>query len=206
MSVQFAGSHQHIFRRRSADMPDQFGPALSEKTMQIIRWTEKLKNPISPSRLESRSSNSQKKTLEEQLFDAVSRAMIAIASVGMHLDKQWREMLIAQINGLHDLAEWYKGDEPLGESSFRTFLKAILQIKPERRPGLGLSSEGNLIAAWTRGRNQLTIEFLRDDRVRWVINRSHDGESERFAAMISVSRLLSVLQPHDPGYWFFGEG
>lgn len=171
--------------------------------MQIVRWAEDLENPVSPSRYTSDLEKGG--TLEERLFNAVARAMIALASVGMHLDKNWREMLFRQLNSLHDAAEWYEGDEPLREASFRTFLKAILQIRPKRRPGLGLSSAGNLIAAWTRGRDQLTIEFLPHDKVRWVLSRHYDDEPERFAASISVARLIHALQPYDLGHWFSGE-
>jgi hypothetical protein len=89
------------------------------------------------------------------------------------------------------------------DPSRETFLKAILTIKAERRPGLGLSPTGNLIAAWTTARDRLTIEFLPNDRVRWVLARYRDtDEPARFAGQTDVSELVDGLAPHPPEHWF----
>jgi hypothetical protein len=124
----------------------------------------------------------------------------------MHLDRAWRDNLFRQLDSLHDVGEWEETDQPLQQSSFATFLKAIMTIDPQRRPGLGLSQSGHLIAAWTSGRDRLTIEFLPNDWVRWVLARYMDEEPDRFAAQIPVSRLARVLAPHEPEHWFHEGG
>lgn len=171
----------------------------SENTRLIERRVSELLIPPSPASL---TSLLDERPLEERLFDATASVKILTAQVAMHLEREWRDKLFRQLDSLHDPAEWEPEDEPIQQASFATFLKAIVQIKPQRRPGLGLSHGGHLIAAWTTGRDRLTIEFLPNDRVRWVLARYRDDESEHFAGQTAVSRLAEGLAPYDPGYWF----
>jgi hypothetical protein len=121
----------------------------------------------------------------------------------MHLDREWRDKLFYQLDSLHDPAEWEVEDEPIQQASFATFLKAIILIKPTCRPGLGLSYRGHLIAVWTTDTDRLTIEFLPDDRVHWVLTQSHNDELETFSGQTAVSRLIKGLEPYNPEHWFF---
>lgn len=172
---------------------------LSSETRNIERHISGLLNPQSPASLHSRDDE---KSIEERLFEATANVKILTSQVAMHLDSVWREKLFRQIDSLHDADEWDPADTPIRKSSFNTFLKAIFLIKPQRLPGLGLSHGGALIAAWTTGENRLTIEFLAHDRVRWVISRRHNNESEQYAGHTSVGRLFEGLQPHHPEEWF----
>jgi hypothetical protein len=161
--------------------------------------------------LRSKSSTSEANIIRhhsvaERLFDALSRVKRLTAMVAMHLDAAWRKSLFSQLDGLHDPTEWELDDEPIREASFATFLKAIVEIKPERRPGLGLSKAGHLVAAWTTGRERLTIEFLPNDQVRWVLSRYYDDEEPvRIAGQMAVSRLVDQLAPYEPARWFCRE-
>lgn len=179
--------------------------AFSAETNQIARLVAGLQNQPSPASLRSEPRLAPgEQPLETRLFDALAAVKILTAQVAMHLDGEWRTKLFAQLDSLHDPEEWEAGDEPINQSSFQTFLKAFLAIKPARRPGLGLSHTGNLIAAWTTGRDRLTIEFLPEDRVRWVLAQYRDeGEPDRFAGQVEVSRLVQGLAPHHPKHWFF---
>ncbi|HLE62348.1 MAG TPA: hypothetical protein VI750_04370, partial [Pyrinomonadaceae bacterium] len=170
----------------------------SEETKLIERRINELRNPASPASLFA----SAEKSLEERLFDATASVKILTAQVAMHLDREWRNKLFAQLDSLHDLEEWDPDDEPIQIGSFATFLKAMVQIKPQRRPGLGLSHNGYLVAAWTVGKDRLTIEFLQNDRVRWVLARYTGDDVERFAGQTSVSRLIDGLAPYRPDAWF----
>ncbi len=164
-----------------------------------------LDNPKSPSALLPIVINDaeQPRTIEERLFDATASVKIFTSKVAMHLDKAWRDKLFQQLDSLHDPDEWESGDEPVQQDSFATFIKAIILIRPTVRPGLGLSHGGHLIAAWTSGKNRLTVEFLSNDRVRWVASRYPDGELEQFAGQTQVSRLLISLEPYSPEEWLF---
>jgi hypothetical protein len=175
--------------------------ALSADTNRIAEWADGLRRP-SPAAQTTTPKEGQ--PLEVRVFDALARAKVLTSHVAMHLEQQLRERLFKQLDSLHDMGEWEDGDEPVNQSSFQTFLKAILTIKPARRPGLGLSQTGNLIAAWTIARDRLTIEFLPHDRVSWVLAR-HDGdtgEPSRFAGQTNVSELVEGLEPHHPEHWF----
>lgn len=164
-----------------------------------------LHNPTSPASLSPVpvADNSGAKSIDEQLFDATANVKILTSQVAMHLDREWRERLFQQLDSLHDPEEWEAEDKPIQQSSFATFLKAICQIKPTVRPGLGLSHGGQLVAAWTSGKNRLTIEFMPNDRVRWVVSRYPDGELEQFAGQTMVSRLMVGLRPYSPEEWLF---
>jgi hypothetical protein len=176
--------------------------AFSSETREISHRVHALQNRPSPASLPEARFETDSRSLQELLFDAVAGAKILTSQVAMHLDKDWRQRLFSQLETLHDLAEWEEGDQAIQQSSFSTFLKAILSILPARRPGLGQSSAGHLIAAWTMGEDRLTIEFMPSDRVRWVLSRYFDGEPERFAGETSVSRLINGLAGHHPEHWF----
>ncbi len=146
---------------------------------------------------------SASRQLEEVLFDATSSVKIAMSQVAMHVDRQFRNKLFSQIDTLHDLDEWDEDDNPINKDSFLTFIKGILNINPSKLPGLGLSHDGNLIAAWIQGKNRLILEFLPDNnRVEWVVSRYFDEELDRATGKTPVLRLLDCLAPYDPEIWF----
>lgn len=175
-----------------------YSSAFSEEIQLIERRISELRNPASPASLFAVAE----KSLEERLFDATASVKILTAQVAMHLDREWRNKLFAQLDSLHDLEEWDPDDEPIQTGSFATFLKAMVQIKPRRRPGLGLAHSGHLVAAWMADKDRLTIEFLQNDRVRWVLARYTGDDVERFAGQTSVSRLIDGLAPYSPDDWF----
>lgn len=173
----------------------------SRDTNTIANRVTALRNPISPASIALTHNN---KSINEQLFDATSGVKILTSQVAMHLDSTFREKLFAQIDYLHDHDDWDPEDKPVQNASFTTFLRTILYIKPKRYPGLGLSYTGNVIAAWTTGKDRLTIEFLPDDQVKWVLSKHYsNGEVERSASQSSVLRILECLAPYNPENWLF---
>jgi hypothetical protein len=178
-------------------------PAFSEGTREIVQHVQTLQSPASPASLHpQRDERPDKRPLQERLFDALREVKILTSQVAMHMDKEWRDKLFYQLDALHDPAEWEGDDQPIRKSSFETFLKAMLSISPERRPGLGLSHAGHLIAAWTTDEDRLTIEFLPNDRVRWVLSRHSNGEIERYAGDTGVSSLAAGLSKYHTERWF----
>jgi hypothetical protein len=178
-------------------------PALSAETNIIAKWVDELRRP-SPASL---APQTEGQALEIRVFDALAGAKVSTAQVAMHFEQDLRDRLFRQLDSLHETDQWEEGDEPLDQSSFQTFLKAILTVRPERRPGLGLSQTGNLIAAWTTARDRLTIEFLPNDRVSWVLARYDDtDEPARYAGQTNVTELVEGLAPHRPEHWFSHAG
>jgi hypothetical protein len=196
----------NAFNESSLNPISQLAPGLalyeaaySKETLEMTQRIGDLRSPPSPASLTSTTAG---QSLEERLFDATANVKILTSQIAMHLDRDWRNRLFRQLDSLHDPKEWEREDEPIQQASFATFLKAIVSIKPARRPGLGLSHTGNLIAAWTVSSERLTIEFLQNDRVRWVIGRLRDNEPEQIAGHTHVSRLNDSLEPYEPSTWF----
>jgi hypothetical protein len=142
------------------------------------------------------------KNLDEQLYDALAAFKIHTASVAMHLDPEWRNRLFSQLNNLLGAEDWQPDDSPPSLASFSTFLRMLVLLRPVRRPGLGATSDGLLIAAWTHGEDRLTVECLPQDIARWNLALTIEGERERAAAITPVGRLNEVLRPYAPQRWF----
>ena len=155
---------------------------------------------VSPKRL--MPPISEMKSLAEKLFDAVSDVKVMTSQVAMHLDHDWRAMLFKQLDLLLDVEGWHEDDKPLQAGSYATFLRMVLAYGPMRRPGLGVSDDGNLIGAWTNGSDRLTLEFLPGDVIRWVLSCEIDGELEHAAGDNPVGRMQEVLHPYKPIRWF----
>lgn len=188
-------SQAPIYSQLAAELPQY----MSAQTQEIESRIQQLRSPVAPS---MRPLQEHAKSLEEKLFDATAGVKVMTSQVAMYLDSQWRSKLFKQIDFLHDVDEWEQGDTPLQRESFATFLKAICELKPKTRPGLGLTSSGQLIAAWTAGSSRLTIEFLGNNRVKWVISRMIDDEIEHYVGDTTVNRLAVGLEPHHTEEWF----
>jgi hypothetical protein len=174
----------------------------SDEYVQIMEGIDKLKNkpPLSSKIVPLQPT----KKMGEILYDSRSNAKILASNVAVLLDPSYKAKLFAQIDYLHDFEDWDSQDRPLQAASFSTFLKTILFIKPTRYPGLGLSYKGNLIAAWTLDKNDLTIEFLANDKLKVVLSKQFDNDqTESSAFECPVSRLLKCLTPWDPEIWFY---
>jgi hypothetical protein len=142
------------------------------------------------------------RSLEEQLYDALAAFKVQTAQVAMHLDRDWRTRLFRQLDSLLSQDDWQLDDAPPLLSSFSTFLRMLTLLRPGRRPGLGATHDGYLIATWTVGDDRLTIECLPKDFVRWHLSVTIEGDRERAAAETPLPRLLQVLQPFGPSRWF----
>ncbi|HME27042.1 MAG TPA: hypothetical protein VKI44_37935 [Acetobacteraceae bacterium] len=175
---------------------------VSDGTQQRMKSLQNLKLQPSPGSVVLRPAPEM--PLEEQLYDALARVKVLTSAVAMHLDRTWRGRLFQQLDALHDTAEWEPGDAPVQEASFATFLRTIIALDPDRRPGLGLTCAGHLIGAWTVGRDRLTLEFLPNGNIQWLLSCYDDEQVERAAGEASVGRLPAVLAPYRPARWFGG--
>jgi hypothetical protein len=142
------------------------------------------------------------KSLEERLYDSLAEFKVRTALVAMHLDHNWRSRLFRQLDSLLASADWEVEDQPPTLASYSTFLRMLTLLQPDRRPGLGATSDGDLIAAWTSGDDRLTIECLAHDIARWHLSVTIAGERERAAGITPLPRLRDVLNPYSPQRWF----
>jgi len=145
-------------------------------------------------------------SLEEQLYNSRAAFKIRTATIAMHLSTNWRTRLFNQVDSLLSLEDWERADAPISEASFATLLRMVLLVQAKRRPGLGATSDGHVIAMWTVGSDRLTIECLPADEIRWVVVCGIDGDRESAAGQTVLARLLDVLKPYAPERWFADEG
>lgn len=143
--------------------------------------------------------------LERRLFDALAAMKIKTAEVAMHLNAEWRGRLFDYLDFLHDAEDWDEGDEPAKLSSFTTFLRMVMHLRSPRRPGMGLTSTGHLVATWTTGKRHLTIECLPDDEVIWSVSVPAEDGVETAAGRCGLTRLPLVFAPYEPEQWFANE-
>lgn len=141
------------------------------------------------------------KSIEERLFDTRAQFKIFLSQIAMHLTDEWRTALFSQLDNLLDPAQWENADRPPRLGSFQTFVRMLLLLRSEIRPGIGATHDGNIIAAWTRNENRLTIECLDRDAVRWSLMTTVDSEKVRAAGLDTVRRLPTVLAPYAPQTW-----
>ncbi len=142
------------------------------------------------------------KNIQEQLYDALASFKVRTATIAMHLDRDWRDRLFAQLDSLLAADDWQIEDETPTLASFSTFIRMLMYLRPQRRPGLGATGNGHLIASWTLGDDKLTMECLPSDFVRWNLSVFIEGERERVAAESPIQRLAAVLAPYNPSRWF----
>ena len=140
--------------------------------------------------------------LESALRDSRASFKVLVSRVSMHLGIAWLQKLFTQIDSLLDVEEWDGSDPVPNAETARTFVRLLLAMRVAKKPGLGVSNSGNLVAAWTSGPNRLTVECLPQDRVRWVLSRVIEGETERAAGDGKIERLRDILTPYDPAIWF----
>lgn len=124
------------------------------------------------------------------------------ASVGMHLHPDWRARLFAKLDALMDPDEWDPEFTMPSEQSFSTFLRMIIYLHPTKRPGLGLSANGNFLASWSKAEDRVVIESLADDEVRWVISRCSGDLRESAAGKTKIYRIPDVIHPYEPDHLF----
>lgn len=146
--------------------------------------------------------DNQPRSIEERLYDSRAFCKIKTAEVAMYLDPDWRTGFFSQIDSLMDCENWEDDDLPVSQDSFTTLLRLLLLIKPKRRPGLGSTSMGNIIAAWTVENDRLTIECMPKDSIRWVLSRQFHETRESAAGEIKLPRLEAALAPYNPECWF----
>lgn len=143
--------------------------------------------------------------LQSLAFDALADAKRLFSLFSMHFDDGTRKRLFLDLDRLHDIDEWEEGDSPLQISSFRTFLRSLLIIKPKKWPSLGLSYDGVLFGIWGTAKDRVTLEFHGDDEIRFILSHVDDRDIvSRSAGVTELRKILDLLSPFSPRHWFDG--
>jgi hypothetical protein len=169
-------------------------PAVEESAGQVIWRSDQPAKRIVSAPVETSEA--------ERAFDQLVALKMTTADVSMHLDAAWRSGLFKQLDNLLDAEEWDFSDEMPSVGSFKTFLRMIIHNRVKRRPGLGATSDGKIIATWTVGADRLTVECKSNDTVRWVATKYIAGDRVSSANTGPVSLLREFLAPFKPDLWF----
>jgi hypothetical protein len=139
-----------------------------------------------------------------KVFDQLVSLKVSTSSLAMHLDGAWRKGLFGQLDHLLDADDWDFSDTLPTVESFKTFLRLMISLGQVRRPSLGSTATGDIIAAWIIGKDRLTLECLPDDHVRWMVSTTLEGEPTSGAGRTKIHLLESLLSPYNPETWFGG--
>ncbi len=141
----------------------------------------------------------------EKLFDVSAASKISVNQLAMHFGHDWQRKLFRQLDAVLDPEEWDAADQLLTPSSFATFLHILLLLRGKRRPGIGISSTGDIVAMWTVGANRLTFQCHADDWVTWIVSRVVDDETHTAAGRTTLPLLFATIGAFNPEQWFTDE-
>lgn len=194
------------FTRSLFTSPEMIKPAFDIETPDFSKLFDisLLKRKIdknSPSSFVVREAY-ENRSIEEQIFMSLAEAKIWTSRVSMHLEKNTRDRIFKQLDVLHDLDEWSIGDHPLSVNSYKSLVRSIIYHNINKKPSLALMPDGNVLCLWIDGQDKLTIEFLSENRTRWLIQSSASGSAERAAGTTSIERLRDILAPYGAERWF----
>lgn len=120
-----------------------------------------------------------------------------LSTFSMHLSPAVRKGILAQSKRLIDPDDWDADCLLPSIDSFRTMLRALVAIDPERRPNLGLSDEGMFLGMWFRGDESFTVEFRPEDRVNWIAATIADGEKSRTTGNTPTRKMIDLIKSLD---------
>lgn len=135
--------------------------------------------------------------VNERLIAKVASFKRMVSIVAMYLDPSWRLQLLSSIEELLDPDDWDEDFRLPSDQSFSTFLRMIIYLHPSKKPALGLSPRGHVLAAWARNDDRIVVECLGNDEVRWVISRTADGNRETGAGTVLLHRVPDVTAPYE---------
>lgn len=145
----------------------------------------------------------RKVNLEEKLYIARAYCKTKTAEVAMHLPADYRIRFFDQIDNLMDYENWNEEDKPITQGSISTFLQMLIHINPLKKPGIGATSTGNLIAAWLKDNNdRLTFECLPNNNIHWILSNYINDEYQIHEGNTPLNQLLLSLLPYNPDKWF----
>jgi hypothetical protein len=148
------------------------------------------------------SQLSPRSPLDERLAERLLVFKRMISPISRYLDANWRSELFETLDRLFEFEDWDSDFALPDEHSFATFLRLIIHLHPTKRPGIGLSARGHILASWSRGRDRIVIECLANDELRWVLSQSNEGRRESAAGKNRIQRLVELIEGYEPDRFF----
>lgn len=120
--------------------------------------------------------------LSLKLFNNAAAVKMMFGEYLRHLPQEWRSAVFRQVDRLLDIEAWNEESSVIDRRSFRTFLRFIDYARPGRKPSLGVSSNGLVLAAWVAKPQKIFVTFLPDDAVRATLVTRTDRDQEQITA------------------------
>jgi hypothetical protein len=133
-------------------------------------------------------------TIAHELFAATANAKIWASNLAMHLPRDILSRYFRQLDVLHDPEEWFEGDKPVNLDSWQALIRAVLIGSVSGKPSLAITPCGNLTALWVSKTSRCNIEFLSQNRARFLVSHVLQSGNERMAGEISIERLGDLLK------------
>ena len=105
---------------------------------------------------------------EEELPRSAMSLKEATALYGMHLTFGVRDRIFGELNFLLDPTGWDVDDALPSKNSYLSFLKWAVETKRHDWVSLSLDGDGNIVAVFLNGKNQITAAFLPEAVVNWT--------------------------------------
>ncbi len=134
------------------------------------------------------------RSLDERLFDNAAILKIDFANFAMHLSREWRQIIFKQLDRLLDPSSWEHDSALIEHAPFITFLRFVVFSAPTRFPSLGVSPNGNILAAWLSPPQQITVEFLPADKAAATFSIQTARSKEIIAWRGHVADLRDFIQ------------
>jgi hypothetical protein len=83
-------------------------------------------------------------------FDNATQLKVSFSQIAMHLTPEWRTAIFEQLDFLLKPEDWQEDSALIEVPTFLTFLRFLIFAAPNRLPSLGVSPNGNVLAAWLK--------------------------------------------------------
>lgn len=151
-------------------------------------------------------ANDNPRSLDDELAARLVSTQRELSLVSMYLSPAFRTGTMRQLANLLDPDSWDEDDDLLDLQSVRSFARAMAVLRPTKRPMLGLSSKGNLLAMWGSDVSRLSFEHLANDEIKWFIHSRAEGDHDLAAGTTHIGRVRQILDAHGTGSLLYGEG
>lgn len=127
----------------------------------------------------------------------------SLASISWHLSFDVRTLILKRLDQILEEDEWHTDDQLPDLASWNTFLRMTVYSRPKKVPGITFHN-GSTIAYWDYKDIRVTIECMKDDRIKWTASKLVEGEREISAGEALVKRLAQVLSAYNEDSWLYG--
>jgi hypothetical protein len=143
--------------------------------------------------------------LNERLNALSALLDVALSELSMHLGVSVREQVQRDLRRLTALDYWEEGESLPSIQSFSGFLQFLSLRSDLTPPAIGISPTGNFLAAWRAGKDaRVTLEFLSENSVRWVLLDARDKQADRpitGAGVVPIATVDRIIAPYGASAW-----